>query len=94
MKRRGESADASLGGGRAAETPKTGGKRDHASISASDKAPKHPSPKVTNALLRRGYPAFTTEKARCASHMTACRTGSVDLLAALLPLAENGEEEE
>src|SRR6266567_3247132 len=37
--------------------------RGEAIISASDKAPKHPSPKVANSFLRRGYPAHTTEEA-------------------------------
>src|SRR6266487_3574756 len=43
--------------------PKTSLTRGEASISASDKAPKHPSPKVANALLRRGYTTYTTERA-------------------------------
>lgn len=43
--------------------PETSLMRAEAIISASDKAPKHPSPKVANAFLRRGYPAHTTEKA-------------------------------
>jgi len=37
--------------------------RGEAIVSASDQAAKHPSPKVTNALLRRGYPVYSTEKA-------------------------------
>jgi beta-lactamase superfamily II metal-dependent hydrolase len=40
-----------------------GAARGEAVVSASLAAPKHPSPKVTNAILRRGYPVYTTEQA-------------------------------
>ncbi len=71
----------------------TGVKRGEAIISASDKAPKHPSPKVANALLRRGYPAYTSEKAEiCFPSGVRTRPG---WLAAtpLPPLDESGEED-
>jgi beta-lactamase superfamily II metal-dependent hydrolase len=39
-----------------------GTRRYNAIISAADRAPKHPSPKVTNALKRRGCFVATTER--------------------------------
>jgi beta-lactamase superfamily II metal-dependent hydrolase len=68
-------------------------KRGQAVISASDKAPKHPSPKVANALLRRGYPTFTTEKAGiCFPSGVPYRSGWS--AAAPLPPFDEGAEED
>ncbi|SRR6266568_1576453 len=75
--------------------PSTSLTRGDASISASDKAPKHPSPKVANALLRRGYPTYTTEK-----HGVCFPYGGMPIrpewttLAPLPPLDEAQEEDD
>ncbi len=69
-------------------------KRGEAIISASDKAPKHPSPKVANALLRRGHPAYTTEHAGiCFPNGLALRPGWSPA-SPLPPLDESGEEDD
>ncbi|HET9898478.1 MAG TPA: hypothetical protein VFQ44_26410 [Streptosporangiaceae bacterium] len=69
-------------------------KRGEAIISASDKAPKHPSPKVVNALMRRGYETLTTEKAGiCFPNQMPSRPGWSRAIP-LLPLDESGEEDD
>jgi beta-lactamase superfamily II metal-dependent hydrolase len=74
--------------------PHTSLNRGDASISASDKAPKHPSPKVANALLRRGYHCYTTEKMGVRFHEDMPdRPGWVPL-SPLPPLDESGEEDD
>src|SRR6266487_1131204 len=74
--------------------PKTSAKRGEGIISASDRAPKHPSPKVANALLRRGYPAYTTERAGvCFPSGVAIRPGWYTATP-LPPLDESGEEDD
>ncbi len=74
--------------------PKTSAKRGEGIISASDRAPKHPSPKVANALLRRGYPAYTTERAGvCFPSGVAIRPGW-STATPLPPLDESGEEDD
>ena len=74
--------------------PETGLKRGHASISASDKAPKHPSPKVANALLRRGYPAYTNEKVGVHFPYGVPDRPGWTPIAPLPPLDESGEEDD
>jgi len=72
--------------------PETSLIRAQAIISASDRAPKHPSPKVANAFLRRGYPAHTTEKAGvCFPSGVAIRPGW-SLSTPLPALDEGGED--
>lgn len=69
-------------------------RRGEGVVSASEKAPKHPSPKVTNALLRRGYPAYTTERGTiCFPSRMPIRSGWGPALP-LPPLDESGEEDD
>jgi beta-lactamase superfamily II metal-dependent hydrolase len=72
--------------------PHTDASRGYAVISASASAPKHPSPKVTNAFLRRGYPACTTEEVGvCFRSGMPIRPGWITATM-LPPLDESGEE--
>jgi beta-lactamase superfamily II metal-dependent hydrolase len=69
--------------------------RGDGSISASDKAPKHPSPKVANALLRRGYPVYTNEKLGvCFPYGGMSYRPGWTPLPPLPPLDESGEEDD
>jgi len=74
--------------------PKTSAKRGEGIISASDQAPKHPSPKVANALLRRGYPAYTTEVAGVCFPSGVARRPGWSTATPLPPLDESGEEDD
>lgn len=68
--------------------------RGEAIISASDKAPKHPSPKVANALLRRGYSVYTNENTHiCFPNGVPTRQGWLTATP-LPPLDESGEEDD
>jgi beta-lactamase superfamily II metal-dependent hydrolase len=68
--------------------------RGYGIISASDKAPKHPSPKVANALLRRGYPTYTTEKGGVRSGEGLPNRPGWGPLTPLPPLDEGVEEDD
>jgi beta-lactamase superfamily II metal-dependent hydrolase len=63
-------------------------------VSASDSDPKHPSPKVTNALLRRGCQVYTTEDGgKWHHHGTPARDGWWPARP-LPPLDETDDDEE
>lgn len=74
--------------------PVTSLTRGHGSVSASDKAPKHPSPKVANALLRRGYLTYSTEKNGVRFHNDMPNRPGWTPLSPLPPLDESGEEDD
>jgi len=74
--------------------PPTSSTRGHGIISASDKAPKHPSPKVANALRRRGYPAYTTEKGGVHHGEGVPTRPGWFPLTPLPPLDESGEDDD
>jgi beta-lactamase superfamily II metal-dependent hydrolase len=62
-------------------------------ISASKDAPKHPSPKVTNALQRRGCSVFTSERGIVSHHKDALLRPGWGPATPVGPLDE-GEEED
>jgi beta-lactamase superfamily II metal-dependent hydrolase len=74
--------------------PVTGATRGQAIVSASEKAPKHPSPKVVNAFRRRGYPVYSTEEQGLCFHNDMPTRPGWTSVAPLPPLDESGEEDD